>query len=222
MTNEELILEKLDRLEAQIAPFIKIANGIMELKNDLVPLQNQAVHLLINELKDVEAGFELEDLLILAKQTMRSVKSLTFSLRQMENIIEFVNDLEPLMKSAVPQLIAYLDELEHRGILRIMKAMLDVRAKVAASYTAEDIEQISDVMVRLLGLVKKFQNPDTLAFLEKAAELPGKINLADCKKVSPFGLISAGFDEELQEGIGVMLELTKAMGKMKHNGQKGP
>ena len=220
MTKEDLILQKLEQLESQIAPIVQAGKSITELKNDLIPLHNQAVKIAINELQEVEAGFQLEDLGVLIKQLMRSVKNITYALKQMNNIVEFVNDLEPLLKSAVPQLIHYLDELERKGVIRIIRAMLDARAKVAAEYDAEDIEQIGDVMVFLLGLAKKINDPKALDFLRKAAEIPANIDLSKTKKVGPFGMMSAGFNDEVKEGFGVVLELTKAMGKLKLNGHE--
>ena len=53
MTNEELILERLDRIEAQLAPITQTAGGIKELRDDLVPLSGQAFRFLIRELEDL-------------------------------------------------------------------------------------------------------------------------------------------------------------------------
>ena len=47
MTNEELILERLDRIEAQLAPISETAGGIKDLREDLIPLSGQAFRLLI-------------------------------------------------------------------------------------------------------------------------------------------------------------------------------
>jgi len=135
MNNEELILAKLENIETQIEPLLKSAKRLTELKEDITPLSNHAVQIMIKELQDVEAGFELDDLIILMKQMLRGTKSFTFALRQMESIIELVKDMEPLLKSAVPQMISYLDDLEQRGVIRIIRAMADVRAKVADAYT---------------------------------------------------------------------------------------
>jgi len=63
MTNEELILERLDRIESQLAPITQTASGIKELREDLIPLSGQAFRLLIRELEDVESSFQLEDLM---------------------------------------------------------------------------------------------------------------------------------------------------------------
>lgn len=218
MTTEELILQRLDALDAKIDPIIKERQKWVELKEDLTTLQPQAFQLITEQLQEVEAGFQLEDLFAVIQQSMRSIKNFLFVIKAMDNMIEFVQDIEPLMKSAVPKLIEYMDDLEQKGVFRIIKAMMDVRAKVAATYDHNDIEQISDGMVAMLRVAKNMSDPNTLEFLDKAAAIPANIDLANAKKIGPFGMISAGFDPEIKEGLGVLMAMTKAMGKLKPNG----
>lgn len=220
MTNEEQILERLDRIEVQLAPISQTASNLKELKDDLIPLSGQAFRLMIRELEDVESGFQLEDLMGLTKRFLRSMKYIQFSLEQLENIVDFVNTIEPLLKSAVPQIINYLDDLEQRGVLRIITSMLDVRAKIALAYDAEDIEEIGDGAVLALGLVKKLSDPKANEFLEKFAELPSKVDLAGAKPVGLFGMLGALSSKQAREGLGVLMELTKAMGQLKNGGSK--
>jgi uncharacterized protein YjgD (DUF1641 family) len=220
MTNEELILERLDRIEARLAPISDTAGSIKDLREDLVPLSGQAFRLLIRELEDVESSFQLEDLMTLLKRSLRSVKHVIFALEQLENIVDFVTTIEPLLKSAVPQVINYLDDLEQKGVLRIITATLDVRAKIASAYTAEDIDQIGDGAVALLGLAKKLSEPSATDFLEKIADLPSKVDLAGAKPVGPFGMLGALSSKEARQGLGVLMELTKAMGSLKNGGGK--
>ena len=218
MTNEELILERLDRIEAQLAPITQTASGIKELREDLIPLSGQAFRLLIRELEDVESGFQLEDLMALLKRSLRSVKHIIFALEQMENIVDFVTTIEPLLKSSIPKIINYLDDLEQRGVLRIITSTLDVRAKIAAAYSAEDIDQIGDGAVAALGMAKKLSDPKAAEFMEKIAALPSKVDLSNAKPVGPFGMLSALSSKEAREGLGVLMQLTKAMGELKNGG----
>ena len=215
MTNEELILERLEKIEAQIAPLAESFKGVNELKNDLSPLAHNAIKLVIQELEDVESSFQLEDLLEMFKRMLRSVRSLTYAMGQMENILDFVTTLEPLLKSSVPQLINYLDDLEQRGVFRIINATLGVRAKIATAYSPEDIEKIGDGMVSLLGLAKKLTDPQTLALLETLTEIPAKMDLSTSKDVGPFGLLWACGNKEVKQGLGVLMELTKGMSNLK-------
>jgi len=218
MTNEELILAKLENIETQIEPLLKTAKSVAELKNDIIPLSNHAVQILIDELQEIEAGFELDDFFLLIKQMLRSTRSFVFIINQMQSLVDFVKDIEPLLKSAVPQMISTLDDMERKGVFRIIKATMGVRTKIAETYSAEDIEQIGDGMVAMLGLAKKMSDPQTVAFLEKAATIPGSIDLSASKKMGPFGLMSASYNDEIKEGLGVLMELTKALGKLKDNG----
>ncbi len=218
MTTEEQILERLDRIEAQLAPVSASARGLNELREDLIPLSGQAFRLLIRELEDVESGFQLEDLLALMKRSLRSVKHMQFALEQLENIVDFALTIEPLLKSSVPQLINYLDDLEQKGVLRIIQSTLDVRAKVAATYSPEDVDQIGDGLVALLGLAQKLGHPQARAFLQKMAALPSKVDLDKAKPVGPFGMLGALSRKEARQGLGVLMELTKAMGDLKNGG----
>jgi uncharacterized protein YjgD (DUF1641 family) len=215
MTNEEMILERLDRIETQLTPLTDLFKGANELRRDLIPLLNSATQQMSRELEDVEASFRLDDLMVLLKRMLRSAKSFTYALDQLENIIDFVTTAEPLLRSSVPQLIIYLDELEQRGVFRTIKATLDVRAKIAEAYSPEDIEQIGDGMVALLGLAKKLTNPQAIAFLEKFAEVPAHVDLTTSKDIGPFGLLRASSSREVKEGLGVLMELTKGLGKLK-------
>ncbi|MCP4670302.1 MAG: DUF1641 domain-containing protein [Desulfobacula sp.] len=215
MTNEELILEKLEKLESQMQPLIKTSEKFAELKNDLIPIGNHATALLINELTEVEAGFKLEDFISLTKESMRNTQNFIFALKQMASIIEFVKDLEPMLKGAVPQIISYLAEIEQKGVFRMIKATVDLRTKVAAAYTAEDIEIMGDGIVALLGLAKSLSDPKAIELLEKLSQVPSKVELENAKDIGVFGLASAGFNPEISKGLGVFMEFTKAMGKIK-------
>lgn len=215
MTNEELILARLDSIEAKISPLIETANAAKELKEDLTPLINSGIQQLVGELQDIESSVQLDDLIDLGKGMLKSTRYIIFSLKQLENIIDFYTTIEPLLKSSVPQIIAYLDDLEQKGVLRIIKSMLDVRAKVAATYSPEDVEQIGDGMVAMLGLAKKMSDPKTVALLDKFAGLPANLDLSQAKPRGPFGMLTACGSAEVKQGLGVLIELTKALGRVK-------
>ena len=214
MTNEELILEKLECLEAQIQPLVKNSQKLEELKNDLIPIGNHATALLIEQLKEVEAGFQLEEFLSLVKEAMRNTQNFIFALKQMANIIEFIKDMEPLLKSAVPHFINMLAEMEQKGVFRMYRATLDLRKKVAAAYTPEDIELMGDTLISYMSLARSLSDPRAIKALEQLSQVPSKIDLENAKSVGLFGLLGAGFNPEISRGLGILMELAKAMGRI--------
>lgn len=215
MTSEEQIMERLDRLEQQVAPIAESARSLGELRDEMAPRVNEAVLFMINELAEVESDFQLEDLLFLAKKMMRNVNNLSFSLDQLKNLIDFALTAEPLMKSTVPQLIFFLDDLERKGVFRLFAHLLNITQKVGETYTEEEMVQIGDGLVRLLGVLKKVTAPESIAIIEKAAEIPGRTNLEDAKPVGAFGMLGAMGNNDVKEGLGIVIQLTKGLAVLK-------
>lgn len=215
MSKEDLILEKLGKIEAELAVMREAREPMDDLIRDLNPIMKQALYALIKEFKDVEDSFQLEDLMPLFKKLLVNVKNLTWALESLETIIDMWHTMEPMMKSALHNTVRYLGTLEQKGVFRTYEAMLEVRGKIAQHYGPEDIEAMGDSFVMLIGLLKKMSTPEMLALLEKLTDMPGNINLANAKPVGMFGVVGALSDNEVKNGIGVAMEMVKALGKLK-------
>ena len=213
-SQENLILERLERMEGQLQTLVKSQESLTELKNDLAPLINSAFKIMLDELGTLETGFQLEDLFALLKQGLRSVRNLTLALEMLENLSELWKCIEPLLKSAVPNLIYYMDNLERRGVFRTYAAMLEVRAKVAAHYDPEEIATMSDAFVLLLSMLKKLSDPQMIDFMNRILDLPMSIKLEEAKPLGPIGMLTAMGSKEGRQGLGVAMELTRALGKL--------
>jgi uncharacterized protein YjgD (DUF1641 family) len=215
MTHEEEILARLQRLEEKIDPLANTAKSVGELREELTPRVNEAVQALIKELADVEADFQLEDLLFLIKKMLRNVKNLSFTLDQLKNLIDFAVTVEPLLKSSVPQIIFYLDALERSGVFRFLSMNIDALRQISASLTPSEMESIGEGMVRLAGVLKQLSRPEALDFLDRVAELPAKVDLSAAKTAGPWRLLLALGDAEIKAGMGVLLELTRGLAVLK-------
>jgi uncharacterized protein YjgD (DUF1641 family) len=226
MTNEELIWEKLARIEERLEGIARVEQQVQrfaapwenlsDLGRDLSFLTEPAVRKLTEELVEIETGFQLEDFFVLVKRLLPSLKYLSWSLEQLENLIDWWRDMEPLLKLGVPKLIDYLDELEQRGIFRINAAVLEMYAKIATHYDAEDIAAMGDGFVLMHGMVKKLSNPEMIRFLEKLTDVPLEVHLDEVKPVGALGMLWRLRNKECKEGLGVLVELTKALGKLRN------
>lgn len=215
MSKEDLILKRLDEIEAKVALVHERAVAAQNLRRELQPVLNDAFKLMLHELGDVETGFQLEDLFDMLKTGMRNVKNLTYLLKQLENIIDLWHTMEPLLKTTVPKAIAYLDDLEQKGVFRTYQAMLTIRSKVAQEYGPEEIEQMGDAFVFLIGMLNKLADPKVRTMIEKASDAFTEIELEKAEECGAFGMIKAMSKPEIKQGLGVMLEMMKAFGKLK-------
>lgn len=215
MSKEDLILKRLDEIEAKVALVHERAVAAQNLRRELQPVMNDAFKLMLHELGDVETGFQLEDMFDLLKTTMRNVKNITYTVKQLENVIDLWHTSEPLLKSTVPKAIAYLDDLEQQGVFRTYQAMLSLRAKVAQEYGPEEIEQMGDAFVFLIGMLNKLKDPKVREMIEKASEAFTSMDLKEVQPCGMFGMMKAMSSPEAKQGLGVMVEMTKTLGKLK-------
>ncbi|WP_459937183.1 helical membrane plugin domain-containing protein [Desulfonatronum parangueonense] len=215
MSKEDLILKRLDEIEAKVALVHERAVAAQNLRRELQPVMNDAFKLMLHELGDVETGFQLEDSFELLKTMMRNVKNITYTIKQLENVIDLWHTSEPLLKSTVPKAIAYLDDLEQKGVFRTYQAMLGLRAKVAQEYGPEQIEEMGDAFVFLIGMLSKLSDPKVRHMIEKASDAFTELDLTDVQPTGMFGMMKAMSSPEAKQGLGVMVEMTKTLGKLK-------
>ncbi len=253
-------LDRLARLEAQVNKMADPMESLSDLGRDFALLMGPGAKLLTDGLAEVETGFQLEDVVVLLKRLLLSFRHLAWSLEQMENLIDWWHDVEPLLKIAVPHIIDKLDDLEQKGIFRINQAILtmysklasayspedideigdgfvrmhgivkkfadpvvlrsveavvDMYAKLASVYQPEDIEAIGDGFVRMHGMVKKFADPRVIEFLDRLTDVPARVDLDAARPVGPLGLPFRLMGKEVKAGMGVALELTRALGLMR-------
>ena len=191
MTNEELLLERLarieeklegvDRVEKQLEVFARPWENLTDLGKDLSILMDPAARRLTEELVEVEIGFQLEDFFALLKRLLPSLKYLTWSLEQMENLVDWWADMEPVLKIAVPKMIDQLDVLEQQRVFNVFGKMFSV---------------------------------EMLQFMERLADVALTAHLEEAKPVGPVGLLWQMRSPECRQGLGVLLELTRALSKM--------
>lgn len=215
MNNEQAIMEQLDELGQEISILTDSARSLRELRDDLSPRVNEAVRVLIEELVEIESDVQFEDMALLLKNMLRNIRNLTWSLDQLKNLIDFLRTVEPLLKSTVPQAIEFLDTLERQGVFQVVSSMLGVTQKIAETYTPEDMEQIGNGLVELVGVAKKLTAPEALNMINRMAEVPARVDLSQAKEVGAFGMLFALGNPEVKQGMGVVLELTKGLALLK-------
>jgi uncharacterized protein YjgD (DUF1641 family) len=227
MSDQELILERLARIEEKLDrvaavekrldEFSRPWDSLADLGRDLSLLTSPSVRLLTEELAEVETGFQMEDILALLKRLLLSFRHLAWGLEQLENLIDWWHDMEPVLKVAVPHIIDKLDDLEQKGIFRINKAVINMYGKIAENYSPEDIDAMGDGFVRMHGIIKKLSEPAMIDFLEKLTSLPSQINLEEAKPTGPVGMMFKMMNKDCRQGLGVAVEMTRALGKIQQS-----
>ncbi len=77
------------------------------------------------------------------------------------------------------------------------------------------VSEKSQILERLAGILKKLTTPEALDLMNRAADLPARLDLDQAGPLGPREMLAAIKDPELRQGLGVVLALTRSLTALK-------
>lgn len=236
MNNEEKILAKLDELSQEIQEAKSAIRPYIELKKDMEPLFNDFLQETISKLGGLDRKFSIEDLGELVGQLLVSSSNMAEALKMLNRMMEFKQDIAPYTKDMFGESIALLSDTCHgfqaddmkevlkqtvanmdniADSLKVLNSVMEFK-KDAAVLTKL---AFNDIVERLEDLKKRgvFTAIETMMGTVERVGL--KLSQTDFDQVQPvkgvFGMMAALRRPEVQEGLGVLIELSTVMTAVK-------
>ncbi len=182
--------QKVDALTAQVAFLADEARQQRqrrqewdELKSDLTPVAGEAYRLSVQQLGEIEAYVQLEDILRLLKRLMRNTRNVEAMLDQLESFSELSRDVMPLSEEMFLMLLSRLDEMERKGYFKFLQGGMEIMDTVVSSFTDEDVQQLGENIVLILNTVKEMTQPEIMQLLQNTAtgmreqEVPDNVSM---------------------------------------------
>lgn len=189
---------KLDDLTAQVAYLAeqtRLAERRQreraELMNDIVPIANDAVGLLTEQLEEIQGYVDLSDLLRLLKRLLRNGRNLDRMLDRLESLMDLAQTVGPLSDSMFEKATDVLQAAEHRGYFALAGSAGRAVDKVATSVAPEDLDRLADNLVVVLAAFKELDQPTDTGFRS---------------------LLKQMRDPEVQRGLAAVLRVMRAIG----------
>ena len=189
---------KLDELSAQVAFLAEQARETArrqqeraELMHDLLPIANDAVGLVTEQLDEIQGYVDLSDLLRLLKRLLRNGRNLDRMLDQLESLMDLAQTIGPLSDSIFEKATDVLQAADQRGYFALATGGAKAVDKVAASLTPEDLHRLAGNLVVVLAGFKELDQP------------------ADAGLRS---LLKQMRDPEVQRGLAAFLRVLRAIG----------
>ncbi|WP_339135271.1 MAG: DUF1641 domain-containing protein [Candidatus Electrothrix sp. GW3-4] len=236
MTNEEKILARLDELTEEVREAKRAVRPYVELKQELEPLVHSMVHEATARLSGLDKNVELEDVGDMVGQSLASSGNIAEALKTLNSIMDFKRDFEPYSKDMFQELALRLQtafqgfegenlqELIRQFIvnmgnmaemMKLLSSFMDMRRDVAQLGGPV----VDDMIERLDSLKKRGLFDDFERMMEIGERVSTRVKAIDLDEVKPvkgiFGMMSAMKRPEVQEGLGILLELAAVMSVLK-------
>ena len=211
---------KLDVLGEQVGHLYQRTLALEELKGELIPILRDATGALGAELSAVEQEFNSEEIAQLLRKLLRNTPTFIRMLDRLEALDGFVAEIEPLGKDVVRELIDRLQVMEERGYFRLLRGGLELVDRISSHATQEDVDRLAHNVVSMVDTVKRMTQPEMLARTNDAIAALDKARSSDSRPLGLWDLVRASRDPEVREGLGVLMEVTRQLGR--RNGEAAP
>lgn len=188
--------EKIDRLSEILEAQERRQSALVELKDDMTPVMNHAIKLIIDELSEVGMDFQLEDLLFLLKRILRNTKLMLRMMDQLEALSAIGDEIQLLGPQVMSSLVETLDEFERKGVFSLAKGSLHILEQIAGSIEEEKMVALGDK----LGPISR-----------KAVDALSEMDSDEGKAPSLFGLLRQMNDPEVRLILSRLLKTAKKL-----------
>lgn len=195
---------------------LKSMNRFFDFQHDLGPISKDMFHEAVVHLDEVSANFKIEDMHCLLKQMFVNMKNITETLQILNSAMDFRKDAEILIKQAFDEGVERLEHLKQKGVFRALEAFPIAFDEIMEKYSPEDLENMSKNLVGMLDILHVVSQPKMQQMLTGMITALSEKDLSQAKPVKGmFGMLGALKRPEVQEGLGVLMELSTVMGAMK-------
>lgn len=236
MTNEEKILARLDELTEEVREAKRAVRPYVELKQELEPLIHSMMREVTARLSGLDKRVDLEEVGDMVGQSLASSKNIEDAIKTLNSVMEFKRDAAPYVNAMFHELTLQLEtalkgfESENlRELLRqfivnmgnmaelmkMLSSMMDMK-RDAAHLTGPIF---NDIVERLDSFKHRGLFDDFERMLEIGERVSTKMKAIDLTNAKPitgiFGMMSALKRKEVQEGLGVLIELATVAAALK-------
>jgi Protein of unknown function (DUF1641) len=190
---------KLDDLAVQVAFLTEQARETArrqqersELVHDLLPIANDAVGLVTEQLEEIQEYVDLEDLLRLVKRLMRNGRNLDRMFDRLESLMDLAQTLGPLSDSIFEKATDSLQAAEQRGYFALAKGGARAVDRVASSLTPDDLDCLANNAVVVIAAFQGLCQP--------------------VESASVRSLLRQMRDPDVRKGIAVVMRMLRAVG----------
>lgn len=181
-----------------------------DLRADLTPVINDLYGVTVEQLNEIQSEVHLEDLLALLKRFLRSTRSLTALLDQLESANDLLQDISPLTKDMFSEVVTLFSELENRGYFGFVRQGQYVIDQIVTSFSEEDVRLLGDNIVLILNTMKTLTQPEmmtmvnnlTQGFREAEAEV-------EQLPTSMLGIMGQMRDPDVRRGLALTMNMLK-------------
>jgi uncharacterized protein YjgD (DUF1641 family) len=215
--NTEL-MQKIDALTAQVAYLTEQARlaeqereSRAELLDTMIPISRDAMRLASEQMTEVEAYLDPQDLIRLLKKLIRHAPTFEMALDQLDSATDLIDVLGPITKEGVGKATQVMGDMERKGYIAFARGGLRMADCVVSSFTEEDVDRLGDNIVLILNTVKDMTQPEIMTFVRNTLLVAEK-EIEKPVSTSYLALFNQMRDPAVRRGLALTMRILRVIG----------
>ncbi len=211
--------EKVDRISGQVAYLAEQAQiaerqraDRSELVRDLTPIADQAYHMAVDQLEEVQEYIDLGDLLQLLKRLLRNGRNFDRLLSQLESLVDLAETAGPLADEAFGRAVQLMTEMEHKGYFVAARGGARILDNIVTSFSEDDVRRLGENVVLILNTIKEMTQPEIMNFVHDTL-LVAETEIQKPVDASPAGLLRQLRDPAVRRGLALTMRVLHVVGE---------
>lgn len=191
-TQQRLRSDMMDDLLADLSIIGKDA-----FRSTVVELDKQGIELNVDDLKN------------LSFKVIRNLDKFSAMLSIFESVYDLMQDLSPVVREMIIDLIKKLHELEKKGYFEFFTEVIKIIDNIVINYTPKDVKLLADNIVTILDTIKNITQPQMLHALNNAVSIYQRLDLDNIPEYSVWKAMKEMRTPEMKRGIGFLITFLK-------------
>jgi uncharacterized protein YjgD (DUF1641 family) len=180
-----------------------------DLVNDVNIIAKDAFRSTVEELERQGVELNWDDLKFLSFKLMKNLGKFTYVLDSFESVYDLLQDMGPVAREVIIDLIRKMHSLEQRGYFEFFSEMMRAMDNIVTHYSDEDIRLLADNIVAIMDTLKNITQPEMLQAMNNAVNVFQKLEMDDIPEYSVWKAMREMRSPEMKKGMGFMITFLK-------------
>ncbi|MGE0078507.1 MAG: hypothetical protein AB7S48_11655 [Bacteroidales bacterium] len=221
--NENNMQQQIDELNRKMDLVLELLSKqqeravvVEDLVEDLAIVGRDAFQTAVDELAVQNIKVDGDDVKYLIFKVLRNVKTFGELLEMMESLMDFLNDIGPVVHDAGIAFTNTLGTLEQKGYFSYLKQLGLLAAEFKEAVTEDDIVRLRENMPAVASILRNVTQPQTLNALSNITSLLSTLQMDETlDNKSLFKLMREMNKPEVRKTLSFTLRVLGELGKTK-------
>ena len=209
----EALDKKMDLILEHVHHQKMNSNMIEDLVSDLSIVGKDAYDSTVEELDKRQVVIEPSELTDLAVSILRNIGNIKTVMETLEMAVDLGKEVGPMANEMIIDFTKQMNEFEQKGYFKFFREFGPIIDNIVQGFSPEDLKELSENIVSILGTVKDMTQPEVLGTMQNAIKAFNSMETETVPEYSVWKVMRELNSPEMKKALGYGITFMKNVSK---------